>query len=181
MERNEALRVGGLALLALAGVMAWGKSSKAGATSPGPVPKPTPTPTPAPASGHQPIAQWIHDARAKPRPDVVALIAGRLWVQTMQRYLQEQWPEAIDGTSAGVGAWTEIEGQWLRDHAGGFWTRGDIQAAWFGPPPPAVLVPASGSSPAVFGSTPGKVNVIGQFLKEQGAPDPAYGWAGAAL
>lgn len=190
MNSREALRLGGFGAIA-AGLYLWatgGGSSSSGST-PKPSPSPGPTPAPQPAPGHQAIATWIHNVRAT-RTDATASLAraaaaGRDWVTFARLYLQEQWPDYLSRVDVrpvvALGDWVEVEGSWISEQAAGFFNRADIHAAWFGYPGPPVLGTNPANGVTIYGSTPGKVNVVGEFLKEQGLPDPQYGWAGAPL
>lgn len=119
---------------------------------------------PPPPKVRTSLSDWLKQAVAKPRPDVLAGLQAHHWEDVFGQYLKEIWPDEV---GAAVSAWSEIEGQWLKVHDPGFWNRADIHAAWFGYPAPA---PRPGGG---FGDSPGKRSVIGQYLKEHGAP-PQY-------
>lgn len=100
------------------------------------------------------LSDWLKQCVAGPRSDVLSALAAHSWEAVFGQYLIEVWPDFLARADVAPAAQSEQQGEWLKENDPAFWNRADIHAAWFGYPPR-------------------KASVIGQYLKEHGAP-PQY-------
>ena len=107
--------------------------------------------SPMAATVSMPLNVWLATGRA----DIVAGIQQSRWSDVFGQFLKENAPTFLHRPDVAAAlarhmAWTEVEAQWLRENAPSFWARPDVQRAWFAFPPR-------------------KIDIIGQYLKENGA------------